>query len=228
MRSSYRLIFLIPLLAVLLAALAGALRLGVAGSYVYHASREMSTWLASGAHPGVQTWEWVRADLEQAQAITRRMPDSEELLGVLNLVRGAQGEAGFDAEALTHFEKALAARPTSPYSWANVVATLYRMGDTSKRFESALRNAAFLGPWEPEVQRAVADYGLAAWNDIGPAAQKSVRSIVSNGIRRNPKEMLQIAERRGRLAVACRLLPTEPRTLDVKWSQLCQGTESTS
>jgi hypothetical protein len=52
--------------------------------------------------------------------------------------------------------------------------------------------------------------------------------MVAAGMKRNPLEMLQIAERRGRLAVACRHFAGSPRLSLPKWFQLCQSTEVTS
>lgn len=202
------------------------LRVGSADVIVYDASVEMSTWSASGAQPGEQTRSWVMADLERAKRWAPGNPYIYELQGLLDAGRLDAPE--YLARSLVHFTHALELRPTSPYDWANIAAAEYRIGDTGAVFERAIVRAAALGPSEPSVQRTVADYGLAVWNDVQPGTRKAIEKAVANGMRRNPKEMLQIAERRGRLAVACRMLPTEPRTLDLKWSQLCQGTESTS
>jgi hypothetical protein len=202
------------------------LRVGTADVIVYDASVEMSTWSASGAPPGEQTWSWVMADLERAKRWAPGNPYVYELQGLLDAQRLDAPE--YVAESVVLFKRALELRPTSPYDWANIAAAEYKIGDTGAAFERAIVRAAQLGPSEPAVQRTVADYGLAVWNDVQPGTREAIEQAVANGMRRNPKEMLQIAERRGRLAVACRMLPSEPRTLDLKWSQLCQGTESTS
>jgi hypothetical protein len=203
-----------------------ALRVGTADAIVYDASVEMSTWSASGVQPAEQTWNWVKADLERAERWTPKNPYVHELQGLLDARRTDAPE--YLARSVVYFKRALELRPTSAYDWANVAAAQYRMGDTGAVFERALVRAAQLGPSEPAVQRTVADYGLAVWNDESPATREAVTAVVANGIRRNTKEMLQIAERRGRLAVACGLLPVEPRTLDMKPPLLCQGTEATS
>jgi hypothetical protein len=202
------------------------LRVGTADAIVYDASVEMSSWAAAGTQPAEQTWNWVKTDLERAERWTPQNPYIYELLGLLDARRTDAPE--YLPQSVAHFKRALELRPTSPYDWANIVAAEYRIGDTGPLFERAIVRAAQLGPSEPAVQRTVADYGLAIWNEASPATRQAVTAVVSNGMRRNPKEMLQIAERRGRLAVACGLLPVEPRTLDLKWSQLCQGTEATS
>jgi hypothetical protein len=191
---------------------------------VYDASVEMNTWAASGNHPAEQTREWVRRDLQDALSHDPSNASAYELLGVLEL---SQSESeGHIIRSLDNFVHSAELRPTSPYTWANILEAMYLQGHTAGSFPHVLSTAARLGPFEPEVQRVVVDYGLALW-DEAPSIRKTVTHMVANGMRRSPKEMLQIAERRGRLAVACRQLPAERRELDSKWFQLCQGTEAT-
>jgi predicted Zn-dependent protease len=225
MRQAGRFAISVPALAILGALAIQAVRSASADAIVYRTAVEMSTWTESGAPPSLQTWAWVHDDLVRA---TERAPDSPsaiELLGILDGQRKDSTE--YQAEALVALKKALKLRPTSPYTWANVIEVMYVQGDTGEIFERSLVRAIKLGPWEPAVQRAVAYYGLAVWNEVKPATQEAIETAVSNGMRQNPKEMLQIAERRGRLAIACRWLPDEPRTLDRKSIQLCPGTGGT-
>jgi len=89
--------------------------------------------------------------------------------------------------------------------------------------------ASELGPGEPELQRTVADYGLAVWNEVDSPLRDAIEGTVARGMTSQPREMLQIAERRGRLAVACRhAVVGTPRQSDTKWLQPCQSTEATS
>src|SRR5205823_2599488 len=101
-----------------------------------------------------------------------------------------------------HLRKALELRPMSPYTWANLAAVDYHLGDTGKAFRSALVRAAELGPHEPEVQATIASFGLAVWNEVDAQTQAAIERSVAAGMRREPREMLQIAQRRGRLAIA--------------------------
>jgi hypothetical protein len=102
------------------------------------------------------------------------------------------------------------------------------MGETGPAFEAAINHAVELGTFEPDVQGIVANYGLAVWSEVGPKTRASVEGTVAAAMKRNPLEMLQIAERRGRLDVACRHLSGSSRQADPKWSQLCQSMEATS
>ena len=115
----------------------------------------------------------------------------------------------------------------SPYTWASFAAVEYRLGDTGNNFRTALIRSSELGPQEPEVEATVADLGLAVWNEADSELKTAIESSVAAGMRRQPRQMLQIAERRGRLAVACRHALGSPRQTDTKWLQLCQSTEAT-
>lgn len=203
-----------------------AMRAGSAGAIVYDAATEMATWEASGAPPGAQTIAWVTADLERAQRMTPGDPQIDEMLGELARRRIDRADAIDDA--LAHFSRAVELRPASPYTWAAIVEARYHKGDIGPAFEAAVRRAADLGPSEPEVQRTVVDFGLATWDEIGPSTRQSIERMVTGAMRRDPGEILQIAERRGRLAVACRHLPDAPRRADSEWLITCRSREATS
>jgi cytochrome c-type biogenesis protein CcmH/NrfG len=199
---------------------------GMAGSTVYRTVQEMSTWSASGAEPGQETVAWLADDLEHAAARDAGDPNIQELLGALWLHRIDRPE--FLDEALVHYKRAVELRPTSPYAWADVASTEYRKGDTGREFQAALRRAAELGPAEPEVQRTVADFGLATWDEATPETRRAVEAMVTGAMKRDPAEILQVAGRRGRLGVACRHLADAPRRVDPQWRLICERREATS
>ncbi len=220
--------FPIALLAV--AALAGlgyaAVEQGRAGSIVYDAAREMSAWSASGRPPAPGTVAWVRENVERAARITPDDPTTEEMRGELALRE--RDRAGAADEALAHFTRAVALRPTSPYAWAGAVSALYLKGGRGPMFEAALRRASELGPAEREVQLAVADYGLSVWDEVQPATRTAVEAMITGAMKRDPAEILQLAQRRGRLAVACRHIHDAPRRVGRQWFPLCAGRETLS
>jgi predicted Zn-dependent protease len=221
-----RLVVILPLLASLGWVSAYAMQLGSTDAMVYRASKEMAAWAASGNDPAPQTWQWVHDDLVQAADRSPSDPAVQELLGLMSARSGGRPE--YSADAAVHFVKALESRPTSPYTWINLAEAGYRLGDTGRQFEVSLQRAAQLGPSEPEVQRTVAFYGLAVYDEVGAQTRTAIDRMIIAGFKRNPLEMLQISERRGRLGVACRLLAGIPRHTDSKWSHYCQSTEATS
>ena len=216
---------LLPLLAGLGWASVVAVGLARADNAAFEASREMGVWAAARMQPEPGTVDSVRERLELAQRLSPADPTTQELLGIL--FAGRRDSAEYLSKGVVHFTHALQMRPASPYTWANLAEVKYNQGDTGGVFELALGRAAELGPSEPEVQRMVANYGLAVWDEVAPPTRQVIDRMVGAGVRRNPLEMLQISERRGRLAVACRHLVGASRTPDPKWYPLCQSTEAT-
>ena len=104
---------------------------------------------------------------------------------------------------------------------------MYRLGETGAQFESALMRAEQFGPHEPQVQQTVAFYGMAVWDTASPKVRSAVDEAVAAGIRRKPLEMLQIAQRRGRLSVACRHFASTERQKAKKSIQIFQSMDAT-
>jgi hypothetical protein len=221
-----RALAIVPVLLGLGVASAYAVKASASDAIVYRAGKEMGTWAASGVRPGDETWQWVHDDLERARRDVPADPSVHELLGILS--GGRRDRVEYQAQAVVHFATAIELRPTSPYSWINYAESKYRLGQTDQPFELALVRASQLGPFEPDVQRLVAFYGLAVFDEVASGTRKAIERMVVAGMKRNPLEMLHIAERRGRLAVACRHMAGLPRSTDSTSYKLCQSTEATS
>jgi hypothetical protein len=224
-----QLVYRLALVAPLLFGLGAAGSLGVnqawASILLSESSLEMGTWAASRIAPAESTWRSVEQQLLAAESHVDSDPANLELLGVLYSKR--LGSPEYRDKSVVYLHRALAVRSLSPYTWANLAEVLYLRGETDNAFETALLRSAALGPSEPEVQRMIADYGLAVWAEVSPPTRGAISQMLSSGLRRNPLEMLQISERRGRLAFACRHLVGNSRAPDPMWYQLCQSTEAT-
>jgi len=210
-------------LAVLLFAAYEAIRYGVSGQAVVNATRE----LAQPPHPEVPaSAAWWAQDVARA---AREVPDDPSLreLQALVTMRSTRDPAELES-AKRDLAAAIEARPGSGYTWASLAELEYRQGEAGPALEKALVNAVRLAPYEPEVQRTVADYGLALIDEAGPATRAAIERAVAAGMKRSAPEILQIAARRGRLGVACRHLDGVPRPTGSKWTQLCQSMEATS
>jgi predicted Zn-dependent protease len=207
--------------AVLMLSWAGveAVRQGVVGSSIANASREFER-LAKA--PDTDSGPWWRDDLIRAAKEAPANPSVQEQMSLVAL----RNNDAVDAER--HLAASIEARPGSGYAWANLVVAKYRQGDTGPMFEKSIVNAVNLAPFEPEVQRSVADFGLAVLDEVTPTTRAAIERAVAAGMKRNAPETLQIAARRGRLDAACRHLVGVPRPAASKWSQLCQSMEATS
>ena len=221
MTAGARVLTVAPLIALLAWMSVQAIGLATAGAVMHDASRAMDLW-ATGKAPSIEATAQMREDLKRS--LRSSDPDIEELLGLLDARSGNPELLG---EARVHLLNALRLRPGSPYTWANLVGVDYRLGLTGKDLERKLILAAELGPYEADVQRAEAFYGLALWDEVAPRTRAAIEHSVALGMKRNPLEMLQIAQRRGRLAIACRYFGGSSRQSDPKWSQTCQSAEVT-
>ena len=181
-----------------------------------NASQEIERAKRTGAGPGGIA-EWSRSDLRFAAQTVPGDPTVLELLAIVDREGNAERQLA----------EAIQSRPGSGYTWANLVAAKYNVGDTGPGFEKAMINAGRLAPLEPEVQRTMVDYGLAVLDEVGPATRAAVERAVAAGMKRNAPEILQIAARRGRLGVACRHLDGVPRPAESKWTKPCQSMEAT-
>ena len=184
---------------------AAALRWGMADAGLGQASREMARWEADGALPDLDSWLEVRSTLLAAQRREAGNPTLQEALARLHAQRheGNAGAEVFQEQALEYFQRAAVQRPTSPYTWASIALTRYRLGLIDAELLRALANAVRLGPWEPEVQFIVADIGFALWDELPDAQRKEVLETAVRGMKRYADNMVRIAEKRGRLALVC-------------------------
>lgn len=218
----------LPVLARWLIVLVAGAVLGWACLHAYRAARAGDDVLAGrkyarmgfgGGAPPAQAWSTTRDRLNAALALEPDNPTVHELMGVL--VSQRFDDPVLLQEASSHYVRSLTLRPISPVSWANLAEARYQVGDTSRIFQLALVNAARLGPSEPQAQRVVAHYGLAVFDEVSPDTRKAIEAMVAAGMRRAPGEILAIAQRRGRLDVACRYLAETKRKIDPRWGQLC-------
>ena len=201
-----------------------ALRMGRADWLFSRSTLSMAEWSAKDARPDFESWLAVRDDLARAVQLEPRDPRALEGLGVLHAGRDApvgNDRSGFQEQARDYLRRAVAARPTSPYTWANLALVKYRLGETDEEFRNALRQAANYGPWEWEVQAIVADVGLAMLPELAPAERSLVEAMVMNGMKRNPAEMLRISQRRGSLSLACSMLDREAKGIDPQLAGRC-------
>ena len=203
-------------------AAAEALRAASVEESLASVSQQVAALPANASLPAPRHAELWR-ELELAESRQPRNPAVHELKGLLSRHRFDAPEIA--ALASAHFIRAIALRPVSPTTWANLVQAKYEAGDTSGAFGKVLATAALLGPSAPHVQRMVAHYGLAVWDEVSEPVRAAIDASLAAGMRRNPLEMLRIAQRRGRLAIACRHLAGIP--LDPKWAQLCPSREAT-
>jgi hypothetical protein len=226
MNRAARVLSIIPAVAGLGWLSAYAVEQGFAGTVAFETAVTTSPWsVARTPAPMGQVLDGLRNDLVRARDAAPSDPAIHDLLGII--AAHSVDRAEYASEADVHFVKAIELRPTSPYTWASLAGVRYLRGDTGAVFDAALENSVKLGPNEADVQRTVSNLGLAVWNEKSATTQAAIEAAVAAGMRRNSLEMLQIADKRGRLPVACRHLAGSTRQTDSKAVQLCQSMEVT-
>lgn len=172
---------------------------GLAALFAMQARHEFDLWLKNPATMSFEFWGKANSNLASAQTLDPKNPFLHEDLGRLLdnkalYVKWITPEQRAQAWKESHdqFKMALALRPVSPYTWSNLALTKSRLGEWDKETQLALRQAAILGPWEPEVQIIIADVGWAGW-DKWPADLKSIlEENIVRGSKRQREAMLRL------------------------------------
>jgi hypothetical protein len=106
-------------------------------------------------------------------------------------------------QSLAQYREAAAMRPGSPYVWASIAMLKVRLNDMDAEFYGALERAGRLGPWEPQVQIAMIDVGLATWPWLARAGREWVLGALERGLKRQEAEIRRIAAVHGTLPQVC-------------------------
>lgn len=196
-------------LCALAALIAAALPRGAADLYAFEARDLLRAWETRRAPAPRAEWENAQARLLEAHALDPRHPGYLEDLARLHEYRALRSPDG-RAQALEDFRRTLdylraeaARRPSSSYTWAGIALTKARLDAPDAEYETALRTAMTLGPWEPAVQLAAADAGLRHWQRLAPDTQSALKANLGRAMRWNDKAIFELARQLGRLDVVC-------------------------
>lgn len=105
--------------------------------------------------------------------------------------------------ALEYYRKAVELRPQWPYTWSGIALLKFRMDELDQEFHSALRNAMELGPWEPRVQKIIAEVGLNAWDKLEQSQRLPIVENIRRGVVMQPRVMMDILKKYGQLRMVC-------------------------
>lgn len=197
------------ILLLLLLALKAAME-GVSNFYAQSAYMEIGRWSRPGFVPAGDEGPRVTGYLNQSLDYSPGNPWPLEQLGTLQLsgigaLRDAQLAMAAAQNASAGLRKALVARPTSPFAWANFALSKLALGEYDEALFQAIERAEELGPWEPEAQQAVIFAGLTVWTRLAPAQQAAVVRAMQRGAQRNPAKIAQLAASFSRIDLFCAL-----------------------
>jgi len=170
---------------------------------------EIAGWAEHRASPPPERLQEAITTLIETIELTPDDPTLIEHLGTALALRAAGSSPGSEPQrlylvaALVRFRNAAALRPTSPYTWANILLTKYRLGEVDDEFFGAMRNALAFGPWEPAVQLIVADAGLGAWERLDEALRALVRDDLQRAAVRQADSLVRIASDHHKIDIVC-------------------------
>jgi predicted Zn-dependent protease len=192
----------------LMAMHAAALR-GLADLAYFPARSTLDAWSRQGIAPGAAQWVAARDALAEARRLEPDNPLFVEETGRLYEKRVAPADPaqpvvrGYLARALSEFRRAARMRPASPFAWTNIALVKFRLGERDAEFRAAIDNAARLGPWEPGVQRALADIGFAGWRELPAPVRATIAAAIERALYTQPKVIERLAKIDDRAAAFC-------------------------
>ncbi|MEH6825761.1 MAG: hypothetical protein V7629_17845 [Motiliproteus sp.] len=212
-----RVVIALLLLLIIGWALQAAARAGLSDLYAFQVSSYTQKWAAADdpSDAAITNKEW----LEVSGAIDRLLwlvPEHPDYLQAAGIAYGLYANKGTVAtervDALLalsadFYRQSLSSRPAWPYAWGNLVLLKAGQGQLDAEFYHALERAATLGPWEPEVQMALTEAGLAHWSALNAVAKGIVVATVSRGISRDLNTFQRLATSYQQLDTLCLYLP---------------------
>lgn len=183
LRNAGRLAVLVSLF--LLAGYAGYFggRAALADSMTLKARWEIGKWRdGNNLPPDLSVWKDARESLMAALHLEPDNPQFYEDLAFLYGLRASathnipELEREFLKQVLIYYKQAVALRPMSPHTWANIALANHYLGDTNLEMWRAFDLAMAYGKNEPAVQVTLAEIGLSRWAELGEARRAGIGS----------------------------------------------------
>ena len=165
-----------------------ALLQGVAGLAGDSARVWMLAWQERGNVSDRAQWESAVERLQLARRLSPLNADYSADLGRLmewhswQQSPGSEGFATSRALADEFYLAAISRRPSWGFAWAHYAENQLRQCHSGNEFQTALRKAIELSPWEPGVQRKVAWMGMAVWDLLPTELRDSVRENIERAV----------------------------------------------
>ena len=203
--------------AILAAGIYGAARRGLADAHYTNARLDLAAGALTGANAGANAERTPRpeaigpalASLREARLLEPSNPHYVEQVARLRelqaLPLGPRDPARREGllQSLAQYREAAAMRPGSPYVWASIAMLKVRLNDMDFEFYGALERAGRLGPWEPQVQIAMIDIGMASWGWLAKPGREWVLGALERGLLRQETQVKRMAAIHGTLPQLC-------------------------
>jgi len=182
---------------------------GLADAHYTHARLTLAAGTPARGAPSAEALDWALASMREALALEPDNPHFVEQsarlreLRSLGLPRAEPAMREGLRESLARYREAAAMRPGSPYVWASIAMLDARLNQLDAEFYDALELAGRLGPWEPPVQIALIDIGLASWSWLARPGREVVLGALERGLLREGAQIRRIAAAHGTLPQVC-------------------------
>ena len=204
-----RVMLALPAAAILIAGMHAAALRGLADAHYTNARLMLSERTPANRGPRPEVLSTALASLREALLFEPSNPHFIEQSARLQELR-ALGLPPRDPasreglrQSLAQYREAAAMRPGSPNVWASIAMLKVRLNDMDFEFYGALERAGRLGPWEPQVQVAMVDIGMATWGWLAKPGREWVLGALERGLLRKEPEIKRIAAVHGTLPQLC-------------------------
>ncbi len=204
-----RVLLALPIAAILIAGMHAATMRGLADAHFTNARLTLAEGTPANGSPRSDAIASAQASLRQALLLEPSNPHLVEQSARLQELRSLGLQPADPAmreglrQSLARYREAAAMRPGSPYVWASIATLKLRLDEMDFEFYGALERAARYGRWEPAVQLALADIGLASWRLLPHSAKLLVLGAIERGMLRQGVELRRLAAGRGTLERVC-------------------------
>lgn len=195
--------------AILAAGIYGAAQRGLADAHYTNARLVLAAGALADNAPRPETIGPALASLREARMFETSNPHYVEQVARLRELQALRLEPRDPArreglrQSLAQYREAAAMRPGSPYVWASIAMLKARLNDMDFEFYGALERAGRLGPWEPQVQIAMIDIGMASWGWLAKPGREWVLGALERGLLRQETEIKRMAAVHGSLPQLC-------------------------
>ena len=115
--------------------------------------------------------------------------------------------------ALREFRRAARLRPMWPYTWSAIGRLKLRLDQLDEEFDTAVERAVRLGPWEPEVQLAMAEIRLLAGFRLSDQSLELTETALQRALQTQPRGVIPLAVQIGEADLIRSLIGDDERAL---------------
>ncbi|MFQ5661084.1 MAG: tetratricopeptide repeat protein [Gammaproteobacteria bacterium] len=186
---------------------------GLADVYARPAMNLLGKWKKGQVELKDEDWNRLRGKLSKALKLDPGNPDIHQWLGLA--IEGPYARFGpglieavsVRQRAADHYRESIRLRPVWPYAWVDLALAKYRLGEIDAEFYRALHTSIELGPWEPGVQKVVADIGMHLWDNLPKEERLFILDTIKHALlhsnRSHVNQMLKLVKQRGFLQFIC-------------------------